>query len=632
MNMRVGILVAVITCLGFMMAAWGAGLPGIPGVPVPKPPSLPKVPKLPSLPIPDVPTLLNGEDAISTSFADKSPNVPFLNDYQPLRASFLDAQPRAASGGFEVPAGSYIFHGRSYCLHAGKHVSARGAGYLWAPLKGSKAQIIQTILQRSADHLEIPQPEVQQLLWAIEARARFSDLSSQLQSDAAKLLTPAQILSLNESAIGIVPQDKLSMLMAKVPDPMKPVLEAENSLRSMLTSNQPYEEMERVAVLPPLNGPTTTLSPVRWSFVPTGLFVWFIPTPYSKTTMIVDVPGAVRVSQDASGRVTLLQDRHGNSINVSYDNSSGGMVSVPGDPQTHFYKIDSIRFAWQQSLNDKLAVQSETLRVNRWVAIGVPTGKGQPARIPGAQALYTSAQSLSAQFDSLLSSAHGGRTALAALIAVAQLQQAMEQASTSSAVHAGALAELQFPFQGWESIFASAVGGHVAADVRAGVDDPLDFWNWLGYPDNPDAQRLGQSPTPQNPCKNLPPHQGNDTQQTIASALAAGGWPGAGQDSQQIAYQQLSSGLDFEVNLNAGGGAIGPCEPGVYKIDGGVAIYHLSSNNGAQTWDTYVANVSVYNSGVFVGSGSASVGDLHTHGSYGEAIAEAMQQIHYKTK
>lgn len=114
-TLEVCAFITLIVCLLLStLTAARAGLPGIPGIPpVPTPP-VPKVPQLPNLPIPDISQLLNGEAAVSTTFADAVPNIPFLNSYQPLKVDFLDERPRTASGGYEVPAGSYIFNARSY--------------------------------------------------------------------------------------------------------------------------------------------------------------------------------------------------------------------------------------------------------------------------------------------------------------------------------------------------------------------------------------------------------------------------------------------------------------------------------------------------------------------------------------
>jgi hypothetical protein len=632
MRPRVRVLVALIACLLLSaLAVARAGLPGIPGIPPPPKPPVPKVPQLPSLPIPDVSQLLSGQDAVSTTFADAAPNIPFLNDYQPLNVDFLDERPRTASGGYDVPAGSYIFDGRSYCLHAGKHGLVSGTGYQWAPIKGSKAQIIQTILQKSADHLEIPQQEIQQLLWAVQARARFADLSPELRVDAAKLLTPVQILSLNQSAIGVVPEDKLEALIAKVPDPLQAEVQADNSLRSMLTSNQSYQEMERVAVLPPLNQPITNLPPVRWSFAPSGVFVWFTPSGYSRTTMVIDVPGAVTLTRDALGRITSVQDRHGNSISVAYNTSRNGEASVAGDPQVRLYEIDGIRFVWHQMVAGRQNSASQILPLQQWVAVGIPSGNGHAAGFQDAQAVYANAQALGAQFSSLLSSAHGAHSALGSLIAAAQLQQAVASARKLQPIDAGAIEELQFPYQAWESAFAHSMGGGVAADVDAAQDQPMNFPSWLAMPDFPSAQRLGQSaapqqPAPPQPCPQLPPHDGTPIQQNIASGLAEGGYPGAAKDSSQISYDSLNGDYYFEVNLDAGGNPVAPCAPGVYTIKG--LVSQENQSHGPVSWTDWFAAVSVYNSGVFVGQGSATDGSPNSPGSMAQAIASATKDVH----
>ena len=635
-TLGVRVFMALIVCLSLStLTAARAGLPGIPGIPpVPKPP-VPKVPQLPNLPIPDISQLLNVEAAVSTTFADAAPNIPFLNAYQPLNVDFLDERPRTTSGGYEVPAGSYIFNGRSYCLHAGKHGLVTGSGYLWAPLKGAKAEIIQTILHKSAEHWEIPQKEIQQLIWAIQARARFAELTPALQVDAAKLLTPLQILSLNRSAIGVVPDDKLDALMAKVPDPLRAEVQTENSLRDMLTSNRAYEDMERVAVLPPLTQPITNLPPARWSFAPTGFFVWFIPTGYWATTMVIDVPGAVTLTQDALGRVTSLHDRRGNSMSVSYDNSRNGELAVAGDDQTHLYKIDGVRFAWQQKVNGGQSFASQSLPLQQWVAIGVPSGKGRATGFADAQAIYEKAQSLGVQFNSLLSSTHGAHSALRSLVAVAQLQQAVASARKLQPIAAGAMQELQFPYQAWESAFAHSLGGHIAADVDAGQDQPIEFWFWLAMPGLATAQMLGQSavpeqPAPPQPCPQLPPHEGNDTQQMIASGLSDGGYPGAAKDSSQISYSSLNGDYYFEVNLDAGGNPLAPCAPGVYKIKG--IVGPSTQSQGPLSWTEWFSAVSIYNSGTFVGQGSATSGGPNENGSAEQSIAAATKDVHPITK
>src|SRR5579864_2789017 len=203
-------------CVALCLPAAGQSI-GLP--PLPHPPSLPK---LPSLPIPDVSALLNGE-AITTSLSDAVTGIPFLNDYTPGVARNLATIPHDTKGNFDLVSGSYWYNGRSYCLHAGKQAPTSGSSYLYAPLKGPRAPIIEDILRNSASHLEVPQPTVQQLIWAILARAKFNDLGPNLQVAAAKLLSPTELLELNSSALTFIPADKFNALLDKIPDPMRPV-------------------------------------------------------------------------------------------------------------------------------------------------------------------------------------------------------------------------------------------------------------------------------------------------------------------------------------------------------------------------------------------------------------------------
>jgi len=390
---RLAIVACVCLVLFIPSAVYSIGLPPLPVPPVPQ------LPKLPNLPIPDVTQLLNGE-AITTSLSDAVTGIPFLNDYMPGLARDLTSIPHNSRGEFDLVSGSYWYNGRSYCLHAGTHAPSSGSSYLYAPLKGPRAPIIEDILRNSASHLEIPQPTVQEVIWAILARVRISDMQPELQAAASKLLSPTELLELNTNAVAFIPADKFNALLAKIPDPMRPVLNAENSLRGMLTSNATYQDMERVAVLPGLpeaGDKVQAQAQVRWSYDPHGFFMWFIPFDYTWTTTYLDVPGAVTARTDQLGRVTTLQDNKGDSLAISY---AGPGLAVDGDPQTRFYQIASLRFVWQEGNVHKPTHHDETWSANQLVMVGVPNGNGK-ITTAGAQAQYDMASGLRGQFSGL---------------------------------------------------------------------------------------------------------------------------------------------------------------------------------------------------------------------------------------
>ncbi len=543
---RLAIIACVCLVAFIPRAVYSIGLPSLPIPPVPK------VPKVPNLPIPDITQLLNGEP-ITTSLSDAVTAIPFLNDYEPGVVRGLAAIQPDSNGAFNLVAGSYWFNGRSYCLHAGKHAPTTGNAYLLAPLKGPRAPIIEDILRNSVAHLEIPQPTVQQLIWAILARAKLSDTSTQLQLAAAKLLKPAEILQLNGGAVGFIPADKLNDLLAKVPDPLKPVIEAENSLRGMLTSNATYQDMERVAVLPGLPEATTTAqAQLRWSYDPHGFFIWYTPHGYPLTTTHLDVPGAVTEKLDQLGRVSALQDNKGDTVTATY--SGAGSLKVDGDAQTQFYHLQSLRFVWHDEGTHGTVQREETWPVNDLVMVGIPNGKGKTAAIGDAQhaqSLYDSAAGLRGQFSGLLRQIHGQDAALAELMALAEFRTTLKSAASTHGVYTAAVEEaLDFPVNAWESALAQSVGGRVAADVRAGVDAPFNPSNNTSVPQNGNAQRLAQSPAPgggNNP-PNPPPGQCG---QNVAAGFSYGGKSGL--NPNLIDCIDSGHGASWQVTLGQNG-------------------------------------------------------------------------------
>src|SRR5579872_2319605 len=634
------LLIIACGCIALCVPTAGRSI-GLP--PLPQPPTLPK---LPSINIPDVSALLNGE-AITTSLSDAVTGIPFLNDYVPGLARNLTSLPHNSRGEFDLVSGSYWYNGRSYCLHAGKHAPTSGSSYLYAPLKGPRAPIIEDILRNSASHLEITQPTVQQIIWAILARARVSDMQPDLQAAAAKLLSPAELLELNTNAVAFVPADKFNAVLSKVPDPLKPVLDAENSLRGMLTSNATYQDMERVAVLPSLPEPgsqTQALAQVRWSYDPHGFFLWFIPYGYSWTTTYLDVPGAVTDRTDQLGRVTTLQDTKGDSLAVTY---AGPGLAVDGDSQTQFYHIASLRFIWQDGDVHKPTHHDETWSADQLVMVGVPNGNGKISAA-GAQAQYDAASGLRSQFSGLLRQIHGQDNALSELMALAEFRSALKAVATakSSRTEAGQLATT-FPVNAWESALARSTGGRVAADVRAGVDAPFNPSNNTGVPQNSGAQRLAQSPNPagggsrqgsgsnggaagqggkppgngkppgpqnQPPGQGSPPGPGSPQgsgspwQQLIQQGLQGAGWPTSGPNG--INYSVVTAGnnaadLTWEYNGST------------YQIDG--HTYPIYGPNGfVEGWATTVG----------LNQGSNLTGDGHgVGGNPASSITDALQQL-----
>ena len=130
--------------------------------------------------IPSLDSFMEEKPAISTSLKDAVTEVPFLDDFNPKDMSLMTWLPRGSGGQFKLAhSGVFRFKSQSYCLHAGTYAPTEGDGYLYAPIAGPRAMIIKAILERTWNHPEIEQHNIQTLIWAILAHSKISDMRDQ---------------------------------------------------------------------------------------------------------------------------------------------------------------------------------------------------------------------------------------------------------------------------------------------------------------------------------------------------------------------------------------------------------------------------------------------------------------------
>lgn len=239
--------------------------------------------------------VLRGEAPITTSLPDAKWEVDSLDDFTPREAVRpLASLQRTPNGGFTLRPGYFEMHTQSYCLKAGTHGPGGGDGYLYAPPKGPAEDQVVTIVRNSVSHPEIEQHDIQTLLWAIIARAKFEDLQPNYKAIAGRLLTPQQLASLNRSALDFVPAPALDRALAGVPPLVRRALQAEAQLRQMLVSpGTSFEQLERVAVLAgmaPVGEGSRAVPSGRWSLHPDGYYVRYLPQGYSHTVVQIWAP------------------------------------------------------------------------------------------------------------------------------------------------------------------------------------------------------------------------------------------------------------------------------------------------------------------------------------------------------
>jgi hypothetical protein len=251
---------------------------------------------VPPIPVPpQVLELINGEPPVSSSISDATFEAPQFDTLNPKSFTLLTEMPRTKDGGFYLVPGDYEFVAQSYCLHAGTFAPrVGGPGYSYAPLKGSRAKIVQRILQRSSQRPEIVQRDIQVLLWAVVARAKLSELPLSYQATAAKLLTVQELFELNGGAVGLLSKDLLKAAINGLPPIVGQVLEAENQLRGLLNqSNANFNELEQIAVRfgdPGVESLVRQIPVERWSRHPNGFLIRFLPFGYSSMRVQIHVP------------------------------------------------------------------------------------------------------------------------------------------------------------------------------------------------------------------------------------------------------------------------------------------------------------------------------------------------------
>lgn len=241
------------------------------------------------------PNLFGAKPPITTSLDDAKWGDASKDGFTPREdARSLMTLQRTPLGGFVLQPGYYNLQAQSYCLKAGTHGPGGGDGYLYAPPKGPAEDAVMSVLRNSVQHPEIQQKDIQVLLWAIVARAKFEDLQPEMKATAAKLLTPRQLAALNRNALDVLSGNALTDALGGVPEPLRQIAQAEAQLRQMMTTpGASFAEMERVAVLSgaaPIGEGSRDVPSGRWSLHPDGYYVRYLPSGYSSTRVEIWVP------------------------------------------------------------------------------------------------------------------------------------------------------------------------------------------------------------------------------------------------------------------------------------------------------------------------------------------------------
>lgn len=336
--------------------------------------------------IPGLDRILKAEPLLANSFEDAVTGAPFLDDFSPVATAPLNELARTHDYGFMLGPGAFDGTLESYCLNAGLCAPGSREGYLWTRLRGPRAPIVSRILQGTAAHPELPQTDVQSLIWGILARCKLSDMSDRLQQAARLLLTPQQLRELDGGALGRIPPELMDEAFGHLPPAVRQVMEAEARLRQLLSDpTTEFPELERVAVLEgdpePVEG-QPVVPRGRWSYHPGGYFVRYDPEGYKLTNVQIVVPPPIAIEEDQYGRITAIQDAEGHRVETPY-NDDGPLLAMTGDSQVTLQPFRSVRVLGPGP-DQVLELTPER---PAWTLLGMPAGGGvAPADSPFADA------------------------------------------------------------------------------------------------------------------------------------------------------------------------------------------------------------------------------------------------------
>lgn len=231
-------------------------------------------------------------EAITTNFKDcntvdiKQPEFASGKNFVSLcRESFNK------DTGYVLTPGYYQIQLKSFCLKAGTYAPSKGDGYLFAPLKGPKEEIINALVKNWYKHQDIPQEQVQSLVWAVIAKSSLKNLNTESKLVAARLLSKDQLLKLSKMGLDFIPADIMSKAKSNLPQPVQIALDAENKIRNFFSSSSSsYAELERLAMISGVNPEKSAIQYGTWGLHPDGYWVAYEPHGYREMTVKIFVP------------------------------------------------------------------------------------------------------------------------------------------------------------------------------------------------------------------------------------------------------------------------------------------------------------------------------------------------------
>lgn len=301
-----------------------------------------KPPKI-DIKIPSLAELTSGEAPLTTTFEDvKDYGWPELDRLQPKDFVTLTQTDRNDKFTYSLQPGRFALELRSFCARGYSHGPTEGMGYLSGPWKGGKSAFLQELLARYNRSTDVDQKDMQLLVWAVLSRVKPKDMKGGAQTALLKLMGDKGPELMAEGALDHLSDQVTGQVFRQADRAMRPLLEFDNKMRGLYAqANAPFEEFERLAILPaPATPPKTNVPRGRWLLHPSGYLCRFFPAGYSKTRLEVVVPRQLQIVRDELRRVTALTAPDFN-LTIAYQTETPPF-QIPTDPNVKAYAVAKV--------------------------------------------------------------------------------------------------------------------------------------------------------------------------------------------------------------------------------------------------------------------------------------------------
>ncbi len=176
------------------------------------------------------------DEPLTTSLRDARFEEPALDAINPQDGDFavLNAAEMNADGAFVLSPGFYRLDAVAFVLRPGFSFITEETTFIYAEPKGSRVELIQSVLRRSCRRPDIANRAVQSLIVEIALGRTYSDLSPELRYAAAELLSISERFELNGGLLSLADNGLINRLFGGVPSAVHNVVSRGKKLRGEL--------------------------------------------------------------------------------------------------------------------------------------------------------------------------------------------------------------------------------------------------------------------------------------------------------------------------------------------------------------------------------------------------------------